>query len=311
MTMNNNKPHVSIGLPVYNGERFLGETLDSLLAQTFSDFELIVSDNASRDKTEEICREYAARDNRIRYFRNNENKGAAFNHNRVFELSQGEYFKWVSADDVYKPDFLLKCVEALDRYPSIILAYTRSSNIDENGKILNDNTFNLRVDSPKPHERFHDFILIDHNCNAIFGLIRRSVLSKTKLMGNFASADRVLVAQLGLMGKFYEVPEFLLHWRRHKASFSMTHTWYTGSGWWDTEKKGQVVFPAWRIVGEYIKAVRRSPLKLGQKLHCYLHVYNWTRRYEGRMKEDLRMYFKHLRNPDLELYKANHSLKEQ
>ena len=89
--MSNNKPRISIGMPVFNGEKFIAETLDSLLTQTYSDFELIISDNASTDNTEQICRKYASKDPRINYFRNKSNFGAAKNYNRVFKLSSGEY----------------------------------------------------------------------------------------------------------------------------------------------------------------------------------------------------------------------------
>ena len=106
-------PRVSIGIPVYNGGRFIKEAIDSILAQTFEDFELILSDNASTDETEEICKEYATLDRRIRYYRNEENLGAAKNYNRVFELSNGEYFKWASHDDLCAPEYLERCIAAL------------------------------------------------------------------------------------------------------------------------------------------------------------------------------------------------------
>jgi glycosyltransferase involved in cell wall biosynthesis len=119
-------PRVSIGLPVYNGENYLAETLDSILAQTFTDFEVIISDNASTDRTETICRQYAAQDRRIRYLRNTSNLGAAKNYNRVFELSQGEYFKWNGHDDPLAPVFLERCVAVLDRHPGVVLCFARN-----------------------------------------------------------------------------------------------------------------------------------------------------------------------------------------
>lgn len=121
--MNNSR--VSIGMPVYNGEPFLRETLDAILAQTFRDFELIISDNASTDATEQICREYAAQDKRISYSRNQQNIGASANFNRVFKLSSGEYFKWSAADDLHASDFLAKCVEILDRDRSVVLCHSQ------------------------------------------------------------------------------------------------------------------------------------------------------------------------------------------
>ena len=108
-------PRVSIGMPVYNGEEFLERALDSLLAQSFSDFELIISDNASQDKTQEICLRYAARDPRVKYYRNETNIGAAENFNRVFALSSGEYFKWAGHDDSWTPDYLERCVSSVTR----------------------------------------------------------------------------------------------------------------------------------------------------------------------------------------------------
>ncbi len=114
---------LSIGLPVYNGERFLSAAIDSLLRQTFEDFELIISDNASTDATGAICRGYADQDRRIRYLPTKENIGSAPNFNRVIELASAPYFSWAAHDDVRAPQYLERCVEVLDRDPSVILAY--------------------------------------------------------------------------------------------------------------------------------------------------------------------------------------------
>jgi glycosyltransferase involved in cell wall biosynthesis len=114
---------VSIGMPVCNGAKFITEALDSILNQTFENFELIVSDNASTDETGKICREYMAKDSCIRYYRSKQNFGAAWNFNHVFKLSSGKYFKWAAHDDVIAPDFPLKCVEVLERDPSVVLCH--------------------------------------------------------------------------------------------------------------------------------------------------------------------------------------------
>src|SRR5262249_32985361 len=121
--MNSRKPRVSIGLYVYNGARFLEDTLDSLLAQTYTDFELIISDNASTDRTEEICRTYAAKDQRVRYYRSKKNVGVGRNCNRVFELATGDYFKWATADDLCKPELVARCLELLENDRPVVLAY--------------------------------------------------------------------------------------------------------------------------------------------------------------------------------------------
>src|SRR4029077_16300744 len=128
-----NKKLVSIGLPVYNGERFLPAAVGSLLSQTYAHFELIISDNASTDGTEEICRRYASADARVWCSRCETNVGPRRNFNRLFELAQGEYFKWAAHDDAYGADFLLKCVEALERDSGAVLSYPRAVVIDAEG----------------------------------------------------------------------------------------------------------------------------------------------------------------------------------
>ena len=122
--MNNNPkppmPKVTIGMPVFNGESFIREALDSLLAQTFIDFELIISDNASTDKTEAICRDYAANDSRIRYVRQAQNLGAMLNFKFVFDESQCEYFMWAACDDIWSPEFLGVNYSFLSQNPSYV-----------------------------------------------------------------------------------------------------------------------------------------------------------------------------------------------
>jgi glycosyltransferase involved in cell wall biosynthesis len=122
---------VSVGVPVYNGARYVARTLDSLLAQTLTDFELIITDNASTDATESICRDYAQRDSRIRYHRADTNLGVVRNFNWCVELARGEYFHWHAADDMAAPTLLEKCVAVLDADPSVVLAFARTMLIDE------------------------------------------------------------------------------------------------------------------------------------------------------------------------------------
>ena len=126
-------PRLTIGLPVYNGENYLAESLDALLGQTFEDFELIISDNASTDATADICRRYEQLDSRVSYFRQPRNIGLAPNHNFVVEQARGELFKWASDDDLYARDLLERCVEALDENPDVVLAHSWTAMIDGSG----------------------------------------------------------------------------------------------------------------------------------------------------------------------------------
>src|ERR1700722_6330272 len=117
-------PRLSIGLPVYNGENYLAETLDSLLGQSYENFELIISDNASTDGTAGICRSYMKQDSRIRYICQPRNIGLAPNHNFLVGEARGELFKWADHDDLCARDLLASCVDALDEYPDVVLAYS-------------------------------------------------------------------------------------------------------------------------------------------------------------------------------------------
>lgn len=134
--MSNRFPLVSIGMPVYNGERFIAQALDSLLAQEYQNIELIISDNASTDRTAEICQQYLRRDRRIQYYQNETNLGSIANFNRVLGLSSGEYFMWAAYDDVWLPTFVSSAVQLLSNAPDATLASCISAAIDENGNVL-------------------------------------------------------------------------------------------------------------------------------------------------------------------------------
>src|SRR6266567_4421323 len=152
-------PLLSIGLFVYNGERFLEETLDSILSQTFTDFELIISDNASTDRTGEISEAYVRRDSRIRYYRGEKNMGAGWNVRRVYELATGKYFKWAAADDILEPDFLRRCVEALESNPGCVLAYAKTRVVDENRNFIEDYVMPMQTNSIDAVTRFRGMLL--------------------------------------------------------------------------------------------------------------------------------------------------------
>lgn len=212
-------PRVSVGVPVFQGERYLPAALDSLLAQTFTDFEVVVSDNGSRDGTEAICRRYAERDARVRYCREEENRGAAWNYNRVFRLARGELFKWAAHDDICEPEFLRRCVEAFDEEPpSTVLVYPRSAWIDARGDFVRDDRDRLVLTGRSGTMRSLGLLWRLNMANPIFGLLRSTALRRTRLIDSFVSSDYVLLYELALLGRFVEVPERLFLRRRHERS---------------------------------------------------------------------------------------------
>lgn len=271
------KPRVSLGMPVYNGERFLRETLDSLLVQTYRDFELIISDNGSTDSTQATCREYAARDPRIRYYREEVNRGAGWNYNRVVELARGEYFKWAAHDDLCAPTYLERCVDALDRNPAVILAYPDDIDIDESGNRVDRKRHSHipsaeRASSPDIALRFRRLVPLDYDCEQVFGLIRTDILRRTGLIKNYTDSDRTLLGELALYGRFFEVPEPLFYHRHHGGSSGRAHPikggWHLRAGWFDPRLQGRVLFPQWRQLWEYFVAIFRAPIGLATRAKC-------------------------------------------
>src|SRR5688572_15385073 len=141
--MKNNVPLVSIGMPVYNGEAYLCQAVDSLLAQDYGNFELIISDNGSTDHTAAICQKYAKKDKRVRYYRTNTNLGASYNFKRVFELASGEFFMWAGSHDIWTPDYISRLIRVLQAEPNVALAYTETHWIDEKGNNATKELYHL------------------------------------------------------------------------------------------------------------------------------------------------------------------------
>ena len=266
---------VSIGLPVFNGEKYLAHLIDSVLSQTFSDFELIISDNASTDRTQEMCLDYAIRDRRIIYSRNPENVGAAENANIVFRKARGRYFRWAGHDDVFAPDLLARCVTVLDAMPDIILCHTIVTTIDQHGKATG------HIESSKglaehPHSRFHELILLNYHCDQIYGLIRSEVLQRTNLFQNYTDCDRTLLAEVGLYGRFYYVKEPLFFRRVHpEKSTEVFKDWRSRMALYNPGKENHIWLPHWLQFFDYIRVIGTVRLPLLERLLCLSHMVNW------------------------------------
>ncbi|MHC4396290.1 MAG: glycosyltransferase family 2 protein [Planctomycetota bacterium] len=282
---------VSVGLAVYNGENYLEQAVDSILAQTFTDFELIISDNASTDRTQEICRNYIAKDPRVRYYRFEKNMGAARNLNRVFELSTGKYFKWAAHDDVCAPENLERCVEVLDCDASVVLCYPKTIIIHEAQGTTQEYCDGFNFSSADPYERYrkyHEQVRYGHESHPVFGLIRADVLRQTCLIGGYVSSDRVLLGELVLRGKFHEVPEFLFFKRNHpQTSIKGCPTNRMRTAWFDPTRKGKIQLTHWRMFFEYLGGIKRVPLDGRDKLLCRLQMVKWLFWYSRWLAKDL------------------------
>lgn len=284
--MTTSNPYVSIGLPVYNGEDFIKEAITSILSQTFSDFELIISDNASTDRTEEICRSLAAQDSRIQYYRNEKNFGAAYNYNRTFEFAKGKYFKWASHDDVCTPNFLKACVDVLDHHPDVVLVYSKMVIIDDQGQAKKkDYSEDLNLRSPKAHERYQRFHQVifpkpwksnRDKIGPVFGLMRYDVLKETPLIGKYYGSDLILLAEMALRGQYFEIPEELFLRRIHgKRGLYVSPTPKTGSVWFDSANQGKILIPRFQMLAGFLDSLQRVNLPPNEKFYCYLQMARW------------------------------------
>ena len=290
-------PRVSVGLPVYNGEKYLGQAIECVLRQTYRDLELVICDNASTDRTQEICQSYAATDPRVRYTRNATNIGLAPNHNRVAELARGEFFLWAAHDDYLAPNYLEHCLTVLDESPNVVLCYALSQDVDENGRHLSvDNPHRERAVSverlataaPEPNARFRDLIRLDHHCEAMLGLMRASVLKGTGLHGNYADADRVLLAELGLRGQFHLLKDRLIYHREHSGRSVHIHgNRYDRTVWMDPSNAGKLLLPYFHELLCFRGAVNHAPISSGQAARCYAHLFVWVGRYRRQLLGDL------------------------
>lgn len=273
-----NVPRVSIGLPVYNGENYLQSALDSLLAQTYKDFELIISDNASTDETQAICETYADIDSRIRYIRNNTNIGAAANYNLVFELARGEYFKWAAHDDTCAPEFLDSCVSILDRDVSVVLCHPAEVAIDEHGTVMPDYMKKYaelkHTDSASVYKRFHALTCKRHGCYQVFGVVRSSALKRTQKIANYIGSDRVLIAELALMGRLVKTKE-RIYFRRHGEQYCALSDDAAKSSWFDPSSIKKSYSIERKNFVEYIRSIRRSALPPYVRFQCYLVMLDW------------------------------------
>lgn len=282
-------PLVSVGVPVYNGEQYLVAALSSLQAQTEERLEIIISDNASTDATEEICRTIAAEDPRIRYVRAGANRGAAWNFNNTFRLSSGTYFKWAAADDRHEPQFIERCVAALESDPSISVAYARVVDIGPDDEVLERWGPRPRATSSNAAERFDDVINNENLAFPVFGVVRSDVLARTSLIGPYSGSDWTLLAELALLGRFHEVPEELFLHREHPERSTRVYAKSRDrAAWFDSRKSGKVTFPYWSLARAYTTAAVVLPESAPDRLRSLGSVSRWTRTWWHRLAHELK-----------------------
>jgi len=289
-------PKVSIGLPVRNGERYVTQAIESLLSQSFTDFELIITDNLSTDRTAEICAGFATTDNRVRFYQNKTNIDAARNFNKVASLARGTFFAWANHDDWWGETYLERCVEALGADHASVLSYTGSYLVDESGAVLAEPRVGLGLDAASPWERlrkYHDLLLEvergpEHECHKqvseglwipVYGLIRTEVLCKTRMIGKYISSDTVLIEEMLLHGPFQEIPDKLFFKRDHgERSMRECYSLEKRIEWFTGKKRPALMFPQWRLLRERFASVWRAARGTQSKVRCWAEIVRFTHR---------------------------------
>ena len=252
-----NKPVASLGVPVFNGEAYLEECLSSLVAQPREDVEIVISDNASTDTTEEICRSFAASDNRVVYLRHEENRGAAWNYNECVRESRGEFFSWTAHDDLRSPDFVDVSLTAFAEVgPDYAVVASGSEFIDHLGATIGPDTDTMPARSNWPFVRLGTALAHVNFAAPVFGMIRRDMLDKTRLIGPFVASDYVLICELAMLGKIAEVDEVLFYRRLHtESSREANSTDEEVQNWFDPHSEARGRSARSNLLREYQQSV--------------------------------------------------------
>jgi glycosyltransferase involved in cell wall biosynthesis len=271
-------PLASAGIPVFQGENFLDETLSFLRSQDYPNLEIVVCDNASTDQTADIVRRHAAEDPRVRLIVNETNIGAAPNYNKVFEVSRGKYFAWNAHDDHSSPDFFNEGVTALDSDDNAVVALPRSFRVALDGERLEEFSIPPDVHSQHPHVRFRAAARA-HPEAIVFGLFRSEAVRRTRLHGRFSGSDRNFVAELMLHGRAIMAGDSEFYLLEHPGRSVRTFH-RSGKGrythlrdaWYAPERENRMVFPSWRRLREYVASVTRTRLGFADSARCYAAV---------------------------------------
>lgn len=265
-------PLVTIGLPVYNGERFVAHAIECLLAQTFRDFVVLVSDNASTDATGEICQKYASRDPRIRYERNPTNVGMAGNYNLTFSRARSKYFRWATSDDYADASMLADAVAVMEADPGISLCYPRAIFVDDEGRETGRWEDGLHLTQDDPVERFLAVVEGIGRVHHHLGLMRADCMRLTGLIARHVASDIGFVAEMALLGKFHQVPKYQFFRRLHEDSSSWAPDEAHQARRYHASGVRRVPFNRARYHWRFVQAVRRSPLRPRQRLALYRYL---------------------------------------
>ncbi|WP_432505524.1 glycosyltransferase family 2 protein [Kineococcus arenarius] len=284
-------PKVCIGIPVYNGAKYVAATIESALSQDFEDLEVVISDNASTDGTAEICQGFARRDPRVRYVHHEEHVGVADSFSRTFSLCRSEFFKWAASDDISHPTFVGKALKVLEEHPAAVVCYSEAAVLNAQGERVRNDDFMIDLSGSSASQRFRRVVMapIKHHAgHEQYGLIRSEALRRAGAMSNHAYGDRVLLVRLALQGPMLRIPEVLFFNRDHDGRSqrngarrtrpgSKLSRWIGVGPWppsefWNPAREGRIVFPEWDLAIQYLLAAAEADIPVEEKARCVAAV---------------------------------------
>lgn len=281
MTNRVRAPRVSVGMPAYNSEAWLEQSVRSIIEQSFEDLELIISDNASEDGTEQLCRKLAARDPRIRYLRKPRNIGVANNYNAVLLEARGGYFKWASSNDLCDPGLIAQCVAVLDADPNCVLCHSRTRLILGESGGMEDYQEDLNLRQKRPVERFTAFLDRLQLNNVMNGVMRTAAIRRTGLYRNFLAGDVIMMGELALLGEFVQLPDFLFYRRMDERTATRLMPGDIVRRYYDPSGESKMPFITWRTNLAFVTAPWRLNLRIRDAVPASLHALRravWARR---------------------------------
>jgi len=262
-------PTLSIGVPVYNGERYLARCLESLVSQTLTDIEIVVADNKSTDSSLEIAHDFARRDDRVTVLPADENLGAAWNFNRLVEATVAPYFCWSPHDDEREPDALRQCVDALEAAPAAVLAYNRAVFIDADSQIVEPDSDEFVLDARRPFLRLARALNQLNLASPVLGVMRSDALDKTRLIDSFAGSDYVLLCEMAMLGQTVELSDIGFRRRMHEQSSREAQTSREDvQAWFDPRGRVSKLSDRSRLLLEYHRSALRVPMNPIDRLLC-------------------------------------------
>lgn len=263
---------VTIGVPVYNGERYLGAALASILGQGHDELRVVVRDNASTDTTLDICA--AIDDPRLTVLRAPVNEGAAANYNAVFAAADTPYFKWAAHDDLLDPDYIGACAAALDARPDAVGAYGTTELIDDEGRTTAVYDERIDLSSPSPTRRALSFLRGVRLCNPVFGVLRADVLRETPLIEPHAASDMTLLYRLLARGPLLHVESAVFRRRIHdEMSLKANTSSVDVARWFSTTARGAHRLPRARLVLRLTRVGATAPVGLSDRAGLVLAVW--------------------------------------